>query len=763
MTTNLIEDTDEQEKIIQHPRGSHARVLAVAGSGKTTTMVHRVRHLVRSERVPPQNICILMFNKLAREDFTEKLKRELEPHERPAVHTFHSFAFSIIQKAIQIGRLPATLDLWEGDRSVRKQFHLIKAINNLEEKGLIPPDSVDPEEADTCIGLWKGSLIPPKCAGHKSNNSIPKVYAEFERLRNIERAITFDDFVPYAIGILESENDIRKQESRYDTVVVDEYQDVNFGQQYLIEILSGNRADLMLVGDDDQTIYEWRGARPEYILTEYEKCFRNKPFITYSLSGSFRLGPFAAQCAENLIEHNKKREKKRLHSHRLDPDTEIMILKDQSEQSTDINKILAEQVKILVRETGNPTEVIVLARQFSQFSGIEMEFFLEKIPYRVIGRSPFYDRREISALIDYLRIAIQFHSPIFPETIKKILSIANIPNRMLNKKILRTFFEDSEQKGLLLDQAFRILMDPVKSPFSKTQRDSVEELLGVLERLSEIITSRASVPVLASEYLKNTIRWTGYCKHFDNYYGKGENSEDRKATVRSFVIFVEKLGLTLPKFFDFIAAQDSTQGRPLEEQIVLTTVFRVKGMEFDYVIIPQCVQGTMPCPFAPNESTFDTCGIATQPSHSDPLENERRLFYVAITRARKGVYIGTTVPPPKGSQLNSSSPQPSQFLDEMKTDATREILRRFREYQPKDCTSYDNLCEALVRHGGHKKLVNDIISCYLPKKQICLSPEIVTRITSVPEIKDEPAVPPLTPSIYKKGELKWWELKDYEI
>ena len=196
----------------------------------------------------------------------------------------------------------------------------------------------------------------------------------------------------------------------------------------------------------------------------------------------------------------------------------------------------------------------------------------------------------------------------------------------------------------------------------------------------------------------------------------------------------------------------------MEEQIVLTTVFRVKGMEFDYVIIPQCVQGTMPCPIAPNDSVFDKCGVVTQPSHSDPLENERRLFYVAITRAKKGVYIGTSVPPSKGSLTNSSSPLPSQFLDEMKITATRAILQRFYEYQPEDSSSYDNLCEALVHYGGYKKLVNDIISCYLPKKQICLSPEIITRIKNKNEIKEDTKAPLIIPlTNIKGGNQKWWD------
>src|SRR5690606_8603975 len=150
----------EQEAIIHHPQGSHARVLAIAGSGKTTTLVHRLKHLVMEEDVSPDKVLVLMFNRLARSQFGQKLATSgLPPHLQPKIYTFHAFAFRFINVMVRSGQIPRYTDLWVGERSELYRIYLGRAIENLERRGLIPPDKVGAADVMRAISLWKGSMI----------------------------------------------------------------------------------------------------------------------------------------------------------------------------------------------------------------------------------------------------------------------------------------------------------------------------------------------------------------------------------------------------------------------------------------------------------------------------------------------------------------------------------------------------------------------------------------------------------------------------
>lgn len=255
--------TPEQETVVHHPLDTHARVLAVAGSGKSTTMAHRIQYLVQEQHIRPSAILVLMFNTLARKQFVGHLdKISLSPAFQPAVHTFHSFSFHMIGELVKSGALPGNTQFWLADKSELIWLTVKRAITNLEKAKRVLPDSVDPQDALNSIGLWKGSLIPPDRAGSYTSPYLPKVYQEFEQLRLSEHALTFDDFIPLAVDILENDLQVQQRYSRdLRHLIIDEYQDINYGQQRLIELLAGDHVDLMVVGDDDQTIYEWRGAR----------------------------------------------------------------------------------------------------------------------------------------------------------------------------------------------------------------------------------------------------------------------------------------------------------------------------------------------------------------------------------------------------------------------------------------------------------------------------------------------------------------------
>ena len=188
--------TTEQEAVIRHPLGRHARVLAVAGSGKTMTMAFRIKYLIEEQNVAPSSIRVLMFNKLARVQFQERLAEIGIPRKHhPPVDTFHSFSYRLIRQMMDARVIPASVEFWTDGRGERIWLYTNIAITNLERSKVIPPSTVDPEEAMQAISLWKGSLIPPRRAGYRGNEYIPLVYAEYEKLRLRKNALTFDDFV----------------------------------------------------------------------------------------------------------------------------------------------------------------------------------------------------------------------------------------------------------------------------------------------------------------------------------------------------------------------------------------------------------------------------------------------------------------------------------------------------------------------------------------------------------------------------------------
>lgn len=359
--------TPEQQQVVEHPTGRHGRVLSVAGSGKTTTMANRVKHLTIDLKVPPRNIRILMFNRFAREEFARKLDEIGLPKEfQPRVNTFHSYAYGIWQSS----KTTTANKEWLGEHEEWQAINLRQTydtiVNTLPER---EQDNVpELEECERAIGLWKSKLILPHNAGYNSPHEdfVTKVYTEYERRRHRENAYTYDDFVPMAVAQLEAITPERRPPLRH--IIVDEYQDINLGQQRLLELLAENGADMMVVGDDDQTIYEWRGARPEFIINEFQSIFDNKPHTTYKLTHSFRFGYQIAQAADNVIWHNPNRTAKNTIAYNLSKEAAVSVITQNKEES-DSNRLLAQEVMTLVtRQEVNPGQIRVMARTYAQLN-----------------------------------------------------------------------------------------------------------------------------------------------------------------------------------------------------------------------------------------------------------------------------------------------------------------------------------------------------------------------------------------------------------
>lgn len=708
--SGAMEFTDEQMQVISHPRGTHARVLAVAGSGKTTTMVHRIKYLVEKEQVNPQHILVLMFNRLARDQFASKLDDVgLGKKSGPKLYTFHSFAYNFISWA-QKRNLLDNQKTWIGDREEESRLALHRVIDQMRKDDLLDEEDIDVSEAETAISLWKGSLIPPERAGYRGNELMPEVYKRYETFRVRESALTFDDFVPTAIGLLERHADVREQWcAKVDFLIVDEYQDVNYGQQKLIELLAGDRADVMVVGDDDQTIYEWRGARPSYIIRGFGNAFSGKPNTELKLTNSFRFGPLIAQAAFNTISFNTNRVPKRLIAHF--PRNPASINLHRHTEGVEVDKALASEVISLTKAHNvSPTQVIVLGRTYAQLSSIQSEFLVQKIPFRVEGSAPFFDRPENKSLLDYAVVAVAYHNPLTTDIRDRFLGIANKPNRFLTKKVLGETLGNAIRMRASLHDSLHQLAEAADSPFSNRQQERLRVLMEALQTAYEMIQDQQAKAGVVLRWISDNIE---YSDHFENYYGHGEKSIDRQNSIEEFLSYADAVQFEISEFVDHLDHLDPTQGFPPDQQIVMTTVFKTKGLEYDHVIIPSCQEGYMPCLYGTAQAIFDTENKIATPELSEMLESERRLFYVALTRARKSVSIGVIGSIPAKTPPKSTKGLPSRFLDEIELPVLQELFGEFgRVVNEGDEHGY-GLIKLVQKYNSHHKIVSPLKDIYV--------------------------------------------------
>lgn len=329
------------------------------------------------------------------------------------------------------------------------------------------------------------------------------------------------------------------------------------------------------------------------------------------------------------------------------------------------------------------------------------------------GSQSFFARRELSTLLDYVRIALTLERRLTPESEGQLLAVANTPSRRLRRDMLRTAMRVGRIRGLNMIAALTALVDEPDSALTKQQAGQVNELLDLLEQLRGRLDSEPQIN--AGELLGWLVQTVGYLAHFDDYYGRGESAVERKFAVRRFVDYARTTGLTPREFLAHIERLDPTQGAPLEQQLTLTTIFRTKGLEYDYVILPQCDEGYFPCLYSAGEGVFDTAGQVREPEPSEAIENERRLFYVGVTRARKCVFIGASTGPqsPGGPPDAAQSGRASRFLEEIELESVRGIMEPYQRLLRGDAVARSRLLESLGRLAGVRWVRRLFVGQYL--------------------------------------------------
>ena len=619
--------TAEQLAIARHDPTRHATVLAVAGAGKTTAMAHRIRYLVDTG-VPGSAIRAVMYNKSARDDFAGKLDA-LDLGEI-RVQTFHSVGYGILRWAQAEGRLPP-FTLATDARAVRDLArHAIEAADAGGDEARL----IDPDDAIEAIGTWKSMLTAPADALHTEDPTFERIYSAFERRRQRERFVTYDDMIYDAVRLLERDDVVRdRMVDRLEHLIVDEFQDVNHARLRLLQILAGRRARVMVVGDDDQCIYEWQGARSSFIKRGFVAAFTHHPHTTYKLTRSFRFGPAIAQLSANVIGHNTDRVDKDLVANDLAIDGTITL--DAAPPAGGVRQALPRLRELL--DAGTPaSRIAVLVRKHSQATLLQSLLLAHQIPFFVEDTGPLRDAYPVKLAVWYLDAARGLDLPLTSASAAAAAYVVNRPPRFVKRVAFEGVLREATARGWTLAQ---LLTDRERLRGAGLVHGAVGKLRSLERRLR---IARDGADPGRDHNAGHALGWlidnVPFGDLFAAFEGPSAVEEDLNV-MRSLALLLREAKVAVAQTRAFLDALDSRAGRPEAECVRITTVFKAKGLEWDHVLLPDLLEGQTPDLRATVNVAVNRRDPGRAPDPTQTLESERRLFYVALTRARRSVHL----------------------------------------------------------------------------------------------------------------------------
>ncbi len=611
--------TEEQQRIVHH-KGGHARVSAVAGSGKTTTMVARIGQLLH-QGIAAESLLVLMFNKSARDSFADSMQKSLGHLgcRLPEVRTFHSLGHRLVTSFTKRGALPAYRLLTEDHLLERLARQIVNEIYKEENDGW--PSNEEIEEFLTFLDRVKGTVqeaaeVLARLALPARYGYFVRAFELFEKVRHEQKIRFYADLIHEPLMAMRTDAALTAWVAdRVEHIIVDEYQDINEAQQQLLKILAGRRAKVMVVGDVDQCIYEWRGAQPEYITTRFQKDFPNPE--SYLLSYTFRYGHSLSLAANHLIANNHKRDRKLCLSHVVTPCTEIVCVEEEDKfVDKGFKKPLPPVLEVLaewVEQGRTLSEAVVLVRLFAQSVPVELALLEAGIAYRLEGNNQVFDCPEILALVGYLQLVsgtlIQEDLSTRVTTLSAMLSQPHMGIKREELEVLaRTLAEQPEESPQILREwGGRELPAFLRKRFVDTA-DNWRQLVSMPH-------SGAAAGVL-----KTVVEKLKLYDFYDTFSARTATAENRVKTCQAFIDFAAGQRLSVPELLAKIAGFRVAGQAGSPGSLLITSVHRAKGLEWPLVILPGLEEGSFPFYRQHAGDMVD-------------FEDERRLFYVAMTRS----------------------------------------------------------------------------------------------------------------------------------
>jgi len=582
-------------------------ILAGAGSGKTKTLTHRIAYLIEDEKIWPNQILAVTFTNKAAKEMRQRLGVLLNQDGTsrsfmPWMGTFHGICVRLLRiegDAIGIARNFVIYD--EDDRrGLIKQAMKQLSISEKEIKA---------QSISAAISTAKNEMTNPdeysQIASSPYQKNVAKVYKKYEDMRQTAGALDFDDLLLEVVRLFKEAPDVRKKwQANFKHILIDEYQDTNAAQYAIVKSLVNDQRNICVVGDDWQSIYSWRGADFTNILN-FERDFKGAKVI--KLEQNYRSTGNILDAASNVITKNVQRTDKKLWT-AAGPGEPVQVhgVYDEAEEASLVAERISTHVSIKARSFG---DFAVLYRTNAQSYTLERAFLRFRVPYQIVGGVRFYDRKEIKDVIAYLRLIYQ------PNDRMSFSRIVNVPTRGVGETSLERFLAWQALSGMdILSALINVDQTSTITARAKVALVNLGEKLRIAQSLIE-----TSGP---GEVIEKVLSLTGY----RDFLADGTpQAEERDANIGSLLSDAQTFA-SLPDFLEEVALMSSADTDSDGQKVTLMTLHAAKGLEFPVVFIVGMEEGIIP------HTRVYEAGPAE-------LEEERRLAYVGMTRAREELHL----------------------------------------------------------------------------------------------------------------------------
>ena len=615
---NISNLNEKQQEAVIHKNGPML-VLAGAGSGKTKVLTSRIASLIEND-ISPSNILAITFTNKAAKEMKDRVRNLIGPDANYIqISTFHSLGLKLIKENYEFLGYEKNFIILDSDDTLTVVKKLMKDLN-------MNPKYYNAKELRNKISSAKNELITPdKFKKIEFDEKVITLYKKYQEKSKLGNSVDFDDLLLLPIKLFETSPSILETyQEKYKYILIDEYQDTNEAQYIFSKMLAKKYRNIFVVGDNDQAIYAFRGANYKNILN-FEKDYPDSKIIL--LEENYRSTKTILNAANSVIKHNRLRKDKNLWSNN-DEGNKIKYIKTDDEKAE--GDYVVKEIKELSKNNVSYDDIAILYRTNAQSRTIEESMLKANIPYRVVGSFYFYNRKEIKDLLCYLRL---INNPKDDVSLSRII---NVPKRGIGNVTIANINARAEEQNCSMfeaiisgkELAFKQLILELQE---QCKNLSLTEMVDLVLDKSGIIKELEAEKTLESEIrIENLEEFKSITLSYENEFGE----------------------ISLDDFLNEISlVSDVTEHADNTNKVSLMTVHSVKGLEYDYVFLVGMEEGIFPHYNSLNEGT------------NDAIEEERRLMYVAITRAKKDLWIINSKKRLLYGQTNMNAP--SRFIDEI--------------------------------------------------------------------------------------------------
>ena len=650
LLSNILKNLNAKQQ--EAVKATHGPVLVIAGagSGKTRALAHRIAYMIEEEGISPWNILAVTFTNKAADEMKQRvmklLKKKKGDSDVPAMGTFHSTCVRILRKNIHLLGYENSFVIYD---TADQQILVKKILNDLQ----IDEKQMTPRSILHYISGAKNELIGPQeylqYAHNYFTEKVADVYVKYQESLRKSNALDFDDIIMKTVELFQKHPKVLDQyQEKFRFISVDEYQDTNHAQYVLTNLLAQKYRNLCVIGDSDQSIYRFRGANITNILN-FEKDYPEAKIVL--LEQNYRSTQHILDAAHNIIVKNAKRKDKKLWTKREGGEKlALKSLDNERDEGEFIAREIMERLKKY--ETPDYRDFVVLYRTNAQSRVLEEVFLRYALPYKIIGGIRFYERKEIKDIVAYLRLVQN------PNDSVSLMRVINTPPRKIGARTIETLQTFALQQGLSVFQT----MEQV-GKLGELMDTKVETLQKFVKMIADLQKVNREFP--ASGVIKHVLEYTGYKRMVDDNTEEGDSRVENIYELISVASKYDKLepGLSLSIFLEeisLIADIDSLDDR--DNAVTFMTVHSAKGLEFPVVFVAGLEEGMFPH----SRSLLER----------EELEEERRLMYVAITRAKDKLYLTHAKNRMLYGEVHEATP--SQFLMDIPEELIEQVLQKHR-------------------------------------------------------------------------------------